>query len=107
MAEIAPNPQSDHGAWVALLDELEASLGEAAVGASGAAADPVSSAWTPPQELGPIPGDLVDRAREILGGQRELISELLGERRAVGEQLAALRQVPAPQSQAIYLDITG
>ncbi|MGO4102388.1 hypothetical protein AB4Y63_00410 [Leifsonia sp. YAF41] len=107
MAEFPQNSQSDHGAWVALLDELEASLGEAALGASGAAAESTSSAWTPPQGLGPIPGDLVDRARDILGGQRELISELLGERRAVGEQLAALRQVPAPQSQAVYLDITG
>jgi len=106
LAESTDSTPPNHGAWVALLDELEASLGEAALGASGAA-DSAVSAWTPPSGLGPIPADLVERARDILGGQRELISELQGERRAVGEQLAALRQVPAPQAHAVYLDITG
>ena len=82
----------------ALLDELEASLGEAALGASDAAADSAASAWTPPQGLGPIPARPRERARDILGGQRELISELLGERERSESSSPLCAQVPAPQS---------
>ncbi|GAA3863458.1 hypothetical protein GCM10022381_04320 [Leifsonia kafniensis] len=104
---VQSDPQPEHDAWSALLDELEASLGEAALGAAATTAHDADSSWSEPAGLGPIPPDLVDRARDILGGQRELIAELVGERRAVGEQLAALRQVPSQQARAVYLDITG
>jgi hypothetical protein len=103
LADSTGGTPPERDAWIALLDELEASLGEAALGA----AHELDSSWSAPAGLGPIPLDLVDRARDILGGQRELIAELVGERRAVGDQLAALRQVPSQQARAVYLDITG
>jgi len=99
--------QPERGAWLALLDELEASLGEAALVTGGVILEAARPQWIPPVALGPIPPDLADRARDILGGQQELIAELRAERRTVGEQLAALRQVPSREARAVYLDVTG
>lgn len=104
-SDLSREPQ--RAAWLALLDELERSLGEAALGTSGVDLNPAGEGWSPPAGIGPLPADLVDRAQDILGGQRELISELEGERKVVGEKLAALRQVPSAQVRAVYLDISG
>ena len=65
--------------------------------------------WSPPAELGPMPPELHDRARRLIGTQRAAISRLAEEQRAVGRHLAALRTVPVvtDATQSVYLDVTG
>ncbi len=94
-----PDPANQEHNWAAALDELEASLGTIA---AGGVAD-----WIPPAHLGPLPGSLVERARALQAGQRELIAELGAARRVTAEHLAALRTIPAarPDTAAVYLDI--
>jgi hypothetical protein len=68
-----------------------------------------SAEWAAPDDLGPIPSDLQDRARDLLGGQRELITELERTKLATAAQLAALRRMPAtrPAAASVYLDTSG
>lgn len=83
------------------LAELEVSLGETA---SGAIAN-----WVVPNNLGPIPADLHERALALMNGQREMIAELRLKQRTTAAHLAALRAVPAAGGAAasVYLDTSG
>lgn len=88
-------------AWLRALAELEASLGATAAGAD---AD-----WVAPGNLGPIPADLEQRARDLVDGQGELIAELRRAQRTTATHLAALRTVPASTGvgASVYLDTSG
>lgn len=59
--------------------------------------------------IGPIPAQLVDRAHELLSGQRERAHELDVTKNEVTRHLDAVRSVPAMRqaSAAVYLDVTG
>lgn len=107
------SPGRDISAWCAVLDQLEAGLGAAALHADVAARGgdlTVADTWTPPADLGPLPAELAGRARAMLAGQRELISELEETRQRVAKRLSIVRSVPSARSgaaSAVYLDVTG
>ncbi|HYI32767.1 MAG TPA: hypothetical protein VEX88_04825 [Glaciibacter sp.] len=88
-------------AWLRALADFEASLGAAA---SGEDAD-----WVEPGDLGPIPVDLEQRARDLVSGQSEMIAELRRARHVAATHLAALRTVPASNGAgaSVYLDTSG
>jgi hypothetical protein len=81
--------------WVAVLDELERRV------ASGD-----STSWTPPADLGPLPGDLAPRARDLMSAQQEAIARAEAELRRIGDELSTLRRTPAaPAARAsAYID---
>ena len=97
-------PDTSFDAWVDALDELERELEWADDVVSGRSAQ-----WTPPQGLGTMPAELVDRASRILDAQRNLMTWLDEERQDAGRHLAALRSVPAVTDAAasVYLDVAG
>lgn len=91
-----------HRAWERVLDEMETFLLAAPAPVDAVAPEP----WFPP-ELGPIPADLADRARDLLGRQQHLLEELRLARDAVRHQqavtdrfIAAARRSDGP----VYVD---
>jgi len=62
-------------AWSAALDRLESDTTRLESIGPGAAV-PESEPWTPPEGLGPLPGELVARARELLVRQRSVVERL-------------------------------
>jgi hypothetical protein len=92
-----------HGAWAAVLTELETAL--AAADAVGVA--PVT--WTEPTGLGPVPRELVGRASRLVAAQRDAIARAEATRRGLGDHLGALRTVDATREpeRAVYLDATA
>ncbi|MCU1543751.1 MAG: hypothetical protein JWM50_1616 [Microbacteriaceae bacterium] len=64
--------------------------------------------WTAPTHLGPIPGELRERADRLLVDQRASIRNLEDLHRETGRHLAAVRAVPSPRDgQSVYLDVSG
>jgi len=100
--------QESREAWVRVLEELEAELVEV-LGSTGSTSGGSTTEWVPPGDIGPIPEDMQPRARELLGGQRELIAELERAKQATAAQLAALRRMPTtrPSGASVYLDTSG
>ncbi|ROQ37337.1 hypothetical protein EDF46_2793 [Frondihabitans sp. PhB188] len=98
-----PRSEETRQAWLDALAEMEA-----VAGASGDSAY-APSAWTPQADLGPLPADLVERAREVQDAQKSAIQRVLEARRTVVKHLAALKSVPAARDsdRAVYLDATG
>ncbi len=95
-----------------MLDQLESSLGSGARDAVLAGPGERFSTgvqWRAPAHLGQLPADLETRARRLLSGQLELISEIEDARRSAGVHLAAVRTIISAQhtDQAVYLDIAG
>jgi flagellin len=109
------NRAADDAAGLAISEGLRSQVGGLTVAARNAHAQDIVAELSSSLDVDAWDGadgllalyNYVSSARDILGSRRELIAELLDERRAVGDQLAALRQVPSPQAQAVYLDITG
>lgn len=83
--------------WISALAELEDTL------------EGVSNPWTPPDDLGPLPAELEERARDILERQRAAMTEIESSRAAIAEQLAAVRTLPTSleQRESVYLDTTA
>ncbi|MHA7240858.1 hypothetical protein [Arthrobacter sp. TMS1-12-1] len=109
-------------AWTAVLDALEAALGTAldAAGDDTAAGDiaagdirrqtAVLAGWTPPQVDGPIPAELLPRARRISERQRAALAQLTADADTLRRHRSALGSVQAataPRQSAVYLDVTG
>lgn len=103
---------NDRQEWLDVLDQLESSLGSGARDAVLAGPGERFSTgvqWRAPEHLGQLPADLETRARRLLSGQLELISEIEDARRSAGVHLAAVRTIISAQhtDQAVYLDIAG
>ncbi|HSP76238.1 MAG TPA: hypothetical protein VLO31_08495 [Cryobacterium sp.] len=99
-------------AWLDVLDQLETSLGSGARDAVLAGPGERFSTgvqWRAPEHLGQLPADLEKRARRLISGQLELISEIEDARRSAGMHLAAVRTLISAQhtDQAVYLDVAG
>jgi hypothetical protein len=96
LPEAQPQPQPE--AWSDALDELEYRLRH-----------PDVSDWTPPENLGPIPPELEERARALLDAQREALDAMNAQREEIGRHLSAVKSVPSAHDSArsIYLDVTG
>lgn len=98
--------------WLDVLDQLETSLVSGARDAVLAGPGERFSTgvqWRAPEHLGQLPVDLEQRARRLITGQLELISEIEDARRSAGVHLAAVRSILSAQhtDQAVYLDIAG
>lgn len=106
-----PDPkQSTSGAWSVLLDDMEAGLRAAeAAAAAGTPSDRTVLDWTPPQGLGPLPEELVDRAQRIQAAQHNALRQLEEARASAARHLAALDAVPGSREHghSVYLDVTG
>jgi hypothetical protein len=64
--------------------------------------------WTPPTHLGPMPGELRERAERLLAEQQDSMRNLEDLHRETGRHLAAVRAVPSPRDgQSVYLDVSG
>jgi hypothetical protein len=65
--------------------------------------------WTPQENLGPCPAELVERAARVLDAQQETTSILARSRRAAAAHLDALDSIPGSSisSHALYLDVRG
>lgn len=101
----------DREAWEVALDRLELDLVrmERALGVGEFVDDGTS--WEVPGKYGPMPGELRERAEELVARQRSVI-ETLRERmattlrqRAVVETIARAAETPEPR--AAYIDMTA
>ena len=87
-------------AWEAVLDRLEADL------ALAESPEALTGSWKPPAGIGPLPGALADRAREIFAAQTAAIGRMRNEHATIARHTAAIRSIPS-QSRArkpVYLD---
>lgn len=105
----------NYAAWAVALKRLETDLAavvnDRALGAGNrppAAADP-PAAWDPPTGMGPIPPELVERARRLAQAQQEAIAALQTAVLAARRQAEYVGSVPtaARTGGAVYLDVAG
>jgi hypothetical protein len=85
---MSDNNQAIH-VWERTLDHIELDLQEA----SSLASDPMAQSpegWEPPADLPPMPPEVVDRARQLLKQQGELLTQLESTRRKVRRHLQYL-----------------
>ncbi|GAA4674462.1 hypothetical protein [Frondihabitans cladoniiphilus] len=89
-------------AWLDALAEMEALVD----GAGDASFVPTAST---PRDLGPLPDDLVPRARAVEAAQKGAFQRIKDAQRGVLAHLAALKTVPSPRAaeRSVYLDVTG
>ena len=114
--DTGPGPDTAHGAgfraaWVEALDRLELDVDEAEVMLASSRPDlpDVLTEWVPPEVRGPLPADLVPRARLVL--ERQLaVAHLLTQRLAANTQqqrlTRAVRETSTPDVP-VYLDVTA
>lgn len=99
--------------WTEALDRLEAHADHAEqmlqgvpAGATGATVEP----WLPPVDLGPLPNELVPRARTLLARQQQLMAAIPGvmadnrRQQLVADRVG--RATTAPPTP-VYLDVTA
>jgi hypothetical protein len=97
-----------HTAWNAALDEfeLDIDLVESQLRSAQPDLPPSSVTWTPPANLGPLPGDLMSRAAAILDRQlqtaEELARRMVDNRRQV--ELSAKLTSREAAKPPVYLD---
>lgn len=65
------------------------------------------NAWEAPPDLGPLPTELVARARGTLAALGDQIQALEARRDEVGRELAALSAGPGEPSTPHYIDTTA
>lgn len=102
----AASPTADPSSrWDSALKSLEADL-ESTQDPQQA---PETSPWTAPQDLGPFPARLADRADRILRAQRQALHALEQAKNDAAKHLAALDAIPSvrPPLQSVYLDVEG
>lgn len=84
-------------AWSAQLDRFERDLDA-----------PAPGPWTPCPSLGPLPPQLLERARDIAARQLSRTAQLRGELGAVRAQLDAARLIPGTRTgAAAYVERDG
>ncbi|TFD51402.1 hypothetical protein E3T46_09200 [Cryobacterium sp. Hh11] len=125
IVEISPVDSPEHRNWLLVLEQMESGLDRAsrtatlgrlatvtavvtAAAAEELAAPTPSVEWKLPlAELGQIPAELVERARDVLINQQKLIGEIHQARSAIALHLAAVRTVQQGTGQSIYVDVTS
>ncbi|MDQ1542430.1 MAG: hypothetical protein QOK08_68 [Actinomycetota bacterium] len=112
MWDCPPLAESNFEGWRGLLDELDRQLLRA--NRPIALATHASGIWDIAElrqsfePLGPMPSELVDRARGIEDKYRVTIAGMQDARRRVGEHLSILQSIRQVQARApIYLDQMG
>ncbi|TFD58595.1 hypothetical protein E3T43_06530 [Cryobacterium sp. Hh7] len=121
IVEISLVDSPEHRNWLLVLEQMESGLDRAsrtatlgrlatvtAAAAEELAAPTPSAEWKlPSAELGQIPAELVERARDVLINQQKLIGEIRQARSAIALHLAAVRTVQQGTGQSIYVDVTS
>ncbi|TFC75590.1 hypothetical protein E3O45_09430 [Cryobacterium sp. TMS1-20-1] len=121
IVEISLVDSPEHRNWLLVLEQMESGLDRAsrtatlgrlatvtAAAAEELAAPAPSAEWKlPSAELGQIPAELVERARDVLINQQKLIGEIRQARSAIALHLAAVRTVQQGTGQSIYVDVTS
>ena len=104
---MSPEPEQHHHGWETALDRLELDV----IRAERRLADPDApelEPWHEPSLCGPVPGDLVDRARALLARQRavrdRMAVTLQGLRRH-HEFAARVDRATARPGNPVYLDL--
>ncbi|GAA3660643.1 hypothetical protein GCM10022237_20610 [Nocardioides ginsengisoli] len=106
----SPESPERPASWTEALDRLEAHADRAEQMLRGASAAPAPPPWQPPADLGPLPNELVPRARMLLARQQRLMAAIpgaLSENRR--QQRVADRVVDAAAAAVtpVYLDVTA
>ncbi|NOJ60497.1 hypothetical protein [Arthrobacter sp. 260] len=101
-------PDLTHNEWEAVLDTMERGIATAANAQHDDAVD-ASPGWHPPSDPGPLPADLVGRARRIQAAQRSIVDQLRSAVRENRQHHALLGAVNASTARpgAVYLDVAG
>ncbi|MEW1821127.1 hypothetical protein AB0323_10085 [Arthrobacter sp. NPDC080031] len=88
--------------WSRILDRLETDLAQAVSGGE-------PGSWSPPAVAGPLPEELVEKARRILDAQLESMAMLGKVRNDALAHLDALSAVPVSQNSVrpLFLDVQG
>jgi len=94
---VSPEPAAWTAAWNAALDELERYADGPGLGLD----------WVPPTDLGPLPVELLPRARRIAAAQDRAIRRLTDERRTVGAHLEAVGAASPAPVRPVYLDVSA
>ncbi|MBG0740286.1 hypothetical protein IV500_12935 [Paeniglutamicibacter antarcticus] len=83
--------------WDRILDRLEEQLTGSDV------------PWHPPADAGPIPVELMERARRLLADQHAAVEHLEVQQRQTMQHLTAIQSVPesAGAGRPVFLDVTG
>ncbi len=83
--------------WHGILDRLEEQLTDSA------------AVWLPPADPGPIPVELIGRARRLLAAQHTAVGQLEVQQLQTAQHLAAVQSVPesADVRRPVFLDVTG
>lgn len=92
-----PAPEDAPEDWASILDRLD-------VGISLAFAGEIP-AWEPPADAGPIPAELVGRARQLLAARLESEQVLTAQRVTVGRHLGAVNSIPDAPQRSRLLDV--
>lgn len=87
-----------------LEDNLEIYQGLADVSAQ---ARELAMTWQAPTDLGPLPAELLPRARMLAMAQERAYRQLRGKSRTNRQETDLLRSVPGPSAAAVYLDVAG
>lgn len=101
---------AEHRAWASVLARMEADAAAAGRHTAGtASAVTPARLWTPPQNLGPLPAELVQRARALEAAQRDAVERLEEAQRMTARHLAAVQSVPEGRAtgRSVFLDVTG
>lgn len=93
--------------WKAALTELEDNL-EAFTGGMEVSeqARELALGWQPPSNLGPLPAELMSRARLLAKAQKAAYRQLRGEASTI-RRTAELVRGSSLSAAAVYLDVTG
>lgn len=94
--------------WKCVLTELEDNL-EIFSGAASISyqARELALGWQPPFDLGPLPAELLSRARLLAKAQHRTYMQLRAESRHNRLEAELIRSVPSPSAAAVYLDVAG
>lgn len=100
-------------AWVAALDELELTLEDTERLLQGRhAGEAATPLWTPPTVAAPMPSDLLPRAEELIGRQRDVIAATLKAMAGAKQQLDLVDKVAGLHGarhpdRPVYVDLTA
>ncbi|KAB2807255.1 hypothetical protein ACIRN4_12955 [Pimelobacter simplex] len=96
--------------WTEALDRLEAHADRAEHLLRGESAEPAPAPWQPPAELGPLPNELVPRARQLLARQQRLMAAIpavLSDKRQQQRIADRVGDATTAAVTPIYLDVTA
>lgn len=106
-----PEPAERPTSWTEALDRLEAHADRAEQALAGEPdAGSTAEPWLPPTDLGPMPSDLVPRARMLLARQQRLMAAIpgvLADNRRHQQVTDRVGRATTTNPSPVYLDVTA